>query len=81
VENTLLYTILLNIAIYHSFQNSCSWSAGWSSIVPLTLDCQPHILGYKNEDGTVAIDKINAGGEGEGITEVWCGPRGSNIVN
>ncbi|HYP43019.1 MAG TPA: hypothetical protein VEQ18_03265 [Candidatus Nitrosocosmicus sp.] len=36
-------------------------------------------MGYKNEDGTVAIDKINAGGEG--TTEVWRGTgSSSNIV-
>ena len=35
-------------------------------------------MGYKNEDGTVAIDKINAGGEG--TTEVWRGTGSSDIV-
>lgn len=33
---------------------------------------------YKNEDGTVDIDKINSGGEG--TTEVWPGTGSSNIV-
>ncbi|MBA3285662.1 MAG: hypothetical protein H0U27_11470 [Nitrosopumilus sp.] len=43
----------------------------------LPLDGQPHLLGYKNEDGTLAIE-INAGGEG--TTEVWRGTDSSNIV-
>ena len=75
----LLCTILLNfVIISQSFQNSYSWSAGWTAIKPFTLDGQPHLFGYKNEDGTVAIDKINAGGEG--TTEVWSGTCSSNIV-
>ena len=75
----LLCKILLNIIIIsQSFQNSYSWSAGWTTIKPFTLDGQPHILEYKNEDGTVAIDKINAGGEG--TTEVWHGTGSSNTV-
>lgn len=79
LELLLLCTILLNIVILsQSFQNSYSWSAGWTTIKPFILDGQPHLFGYENEDGTVDIDKINSGGEG--TTEVWPGTGSSNIV-
>lgn len=81
-KNVEITFIVYNTSKYcyniSKFQYSYSWSAGWTTIKPFTLDGQPHLLGYKNEDGTVAIDKINAGGEG--TTEVWRGTGSSNIV-
>lgn len=45
------------------------WSKGWTSIVPFVLNGAPHLLEYKSGEGTVAIDRINA--NGQGTTELW----------
>jgi hypothetical protein len=43
---------------------AAAWSTGWTHLVPFSLGDQPYILGYRQDTGLVAIDKIKDGGQG-----------------
>ena len=45
------------------------WTLGWTSVVPFVLGSHQHLLEYKRDDGTVAIDRLKD--DGSGTTEVW----------
>jgi hypothetical protein len=47
------------------------WTAGWTSMLPLTVGGQPQLFSYKAASGAAAVDVFNAGGQG--TTGVWTG--------
>ena len=43
---------------------SSHWHAGWGLTVPVTSEGAPHLLSYRPDNGTAAIDEFVAGGQG-----------------
>ena len=47
------------------------WTAGWTSILPLTAGGQPQLFSYKIATGAAGLDQLNAAGQG--TTGLWTG--------